>query len=157
MFPMVDFKDCFMRALIQRVSEASVTIEGECVGRIGPGIVILLGITDTDSDREVEVLAKKCANLRIFEDEEGKMNLSLLEVGGAALIISQFTLYGDCSRGRRPSYTAAARPETANPLYEKFICETRKFGIKTETGRFGAMMEVDIQNSGPVTLLVEVP
>ena len=146
-----------MRALIQRVSEASVTIDGECAGKIGPGIVILLGITGTDTGKEAEVLANKCANLRIFNDEDGKMNLSLLEVGGAALIISQFTLYGDCSRGRRPSCTAAARPEIAIPLYEKFICEIRKFGIKTETGRFGAMMEVDIRNSGPVTLWVEVP
>lgn len=146
-----------MRALIQRVSEAAVTSDKVCVGKIGPGIVILLGITDSDTVNDVEVLANKCANLRIFEDQEGKMNLSLLDVGGEALIISQFTLYGDCSRGRRPSYTSAAKPEKAIPLYEKFICEVRKLGIKTETGQFGAMMEVDIQNSGPVTLMVEVP
>jgi D-aminoacyl-tRNA deacylase len=146
-----------MRALIQRVSEASVSIEGECVGKIGPGMVILLGIANSDIPEDVEVLAKKCTNLRIFEDDNDKMNLSLLNVKGEALIISQFTLYGDCSRGRRPSYSNAARPETAIPLYEKFICEIRKLDIKTETGRFGAMMEVDIQNSGPVTLMVEVP
>ena len=146
-----------MRALIQRVSEASVSIDRKCVGRIGAGIVILLGITGTDTAQDVEVLAKKCVNLRIFEDDNKKMNLSLLDVEGEALIISQFTLYGDCSRGRRPSYTAAAGPEQAIPLYEKFICEVRKFGIKTETGQFGAMMDVNIHNSGPVTLMLEVP
>ena len=124
---------------------------------IESGIVILLGIANSDTAKDVELLAKKCSNLRIFEDENEKMNLSLLDVEGEALIISQFTLYGDCSRGRRPSYSAAARPETAVPLYKQFICEFRKFGVKTETGKFGAMMEVDIQNNGPVTLMVEVP
>ena len=146
-----------MRALIQRVSEASVSIDGKKVGEITAGIVILLGITDSDSAKDAETLAKKCVNLRIFEDENEKMNFSLLDVDGDALVISQFTLYGDCSRGRRPSYTDAARPGTAIPLYEQFICEIRKFGVKTETGQFGAMMEVNIQNSGPVTLMLEVP
>ena len=146
-----------MRALIQRVSEASVTVEGEKVGQIGQGIVILLGITNTDTAKDVETCAKKCVNLRIFEDNDGKMNLSLLDVEGKALVISQFTLYGDCAKGRRPSYIAAARPAHAIPLYEQFICEIRKSGIKTETGKFGAMMEVEIHNSGPVTLMVEVP
>jgi len=146
-----------MRALIQRVSRASVTIDKECVGRIESGIVILLGIADSDTAKDAELLAKKCSNIRIFEDENKKMNLSLLDVEGEALIISQFTLYGDSSRGRRPSYSAAAKPETAIPLYKQFICEFRKFGIKTETGKFGAMMEVDIQNNGPVTLMLEVP
>ena len=146
-----------MRALVQRVSEASVSIDGKSVGEIGHGLVILLGITDSDTAKDAEVLAKKCANLRIFEDDNEKMNLSLLDAKGEALIISQFTLYGNCSRGRRPSYTDAARPEAAIPLYEHFICEIRKFKVKTETGQFGAMMEVNIQNSGPVTLMLEVP
>lgn len=146
-----------MKALIQRVSEASVTIEGSKVGQISKGIVILLGITDSDTPQDVVKCAEKCANLRIFEDDDGKMNLSLLDVSGEALVISQFTLYGDCSKGRRPSYIAASKPEHAIPLYEQFICEIRKFDVKTETGEFGAMMEVDIQNSGPVTLMVEIP
>ena len=146
-----------MRALIQRVSEASVSIDGQDVGKIGKGIVILLGIAHTDTGKESEALAKKCVNLRIFEDEKKKMNLSLLDIKGEALIVSQFTLYGECSRGRRPSYTNAAGSEVAIPLYEHFICEIRKFGVKVETGKFGAMMEVDIKNSGPVTLMMEVP
>ncbi|OGV34339.1 MAG: D-tyrosyl-tRNA(Tyr) deacylase [Lentisphaerae bacterium GWF2_45_14] len=144
-----------MRALIQRVSSGSVSINGKTEGEIGRGIVILLGITHDDTPKDAEYLADKCVNLRIFEDSEGKMNLSTLETKGDVLIISQFTLYGDASRGRRPSYTDAARPETAIPLYEKFITEVRKTGLKTETGRFGAEMLVDIKNNGPVTLLVE--
>ena len=146
-----------MRALIQRVSRASVTVDSKCVGKIDKGILLFLGIADTDNVKNTKVLAGKCVNLRIFEDENGKMNLSLLDIGGEILIISQFTLYGNCSCGRRPSYTAAAKPETAIPLYEQFICEVRKFGVNTETGEFGAMMEVDILNDGPVTLMLEVP
>jgi D-tyrosyl-tRNA(Tyr) deacylase len=144
-----------MRALIQRVSKGSVTIEGKVNGSIGQGVVILLGVSVDDSEKDVLYLAEKCANLRIFEDENEKMNLSLLDVKGEALIISQFTLYGDSRKGRRPSYISAARPEQAIPLYEKFICEFRKLGIKTETGEFGAMMDVEIHNDGPVTLMVE--
>ena len=144
-----------MRALIQRVSSASVSIDGKIEGKIGPGIVILLGVTHDDTGKDAEYLADKCVNLRIFEDTEGKMNHSTLETKGGVLIISQFTLYGDTRKGRRPSYTDAARPETAIPLYEKFISEVRKTGLKTETGRFGAEMLVDIKNNGPVTLLVE--
>ena len=146
-----------MKALVQRVSEASVDIGGVCAGRIGKGIVILLGIAVTDTPEDAELLAEKCANLRIFNDDNDKMNLSLIDIAGHALVISQFTLCGDCSRGRRPGYTDAARPELAMPLYEHFICEIRKFGIKTETGKFGAMMQVHILNSGPVTLMVEIP
>lgn len=146
-----------MRALIQRVSEASVKIEGKKLGNINQGIVILLGITDFDTAKDAINCAKKCINLRIFEDDNGKMNLSLLDVQGEALIVSQFTLYGDCSKGRRPSFIAAAKPDHAIPLYELFVREIRNAGVKTETGEFGAMMEVDIQNSGPVTLMVELP
>lgn len=144
-----------MRALIQRVSKGSVTIDGKVNGCINQGIVLFLGISVDDTEKDVLYLAEKCANLRIFEDENEKMNLSLLDVKGEALIISQFTLYGDSSKGRRPSYIKAARPEKAIPLYEKFICEFRKLGIKTETGEFGAMMDVEIHNDGPVTLMVE--
>lgn len=144
-----------MRALIQRVSSASVSIEGKIAGEIGQGIVVLLGVTHDDTEKDASFLADKCVNLRIFEDSDGKMNHSTLETKGGVLIISQFTLYGDASRGRRPSYSNAARPETAIPLYEKFIDEVRKTGLKTETGKFGAEMLVDIKNNGPVTLLIE--
>jgi D-tyrosyl-tRNA(Tyr) deacylase len=144
-----------MRALIQRVSSASVTIAGEMVGKIGPGLVILLGVTHDDDERDVAYLADKCINLRIFRDEQDKMNRSLLDVAGEALIISQFTLYGDTRKGRRPSFVDAALPEHAVPLYEKFIKAVEEQGIKVATGRFGADMLVDIQNHGPVTLMVE--
>jgi D-tyrosyl-tRNA(Tyr) deacylase len=144
-----------MRALIQRVSEASVSIDGEIVGEIGKGIVILLGVTHGDIEKDAGYLADKCANLRIFEDENGKMNLSTLDVGGSALIISQFTLYGDTRKGRRPSYTDAALPEKAVPLYEYFIEKVKDAGLNVATGRFGASMNVDIHNQGPVTLMLE--
>jgi len=144
-----------MRALIQRVSSASVAIEGKIAGEIGQGIVVLLGVTHDDTEKDASFLADKCVNLRIFEDSEGKMNHSTLETKGGVLIISQFTLYGDASRGRRPSYSNAARAETAIPLYEKFIDEVRKTGLKTQTGQFGSEMLVDIKNNGPVTLLIE--
>lgn len=144
-----------MKALVQRVSSASVEIEGDIVGKIGRGLVILLGVTHEDTDADVDFLADKCVNLRIFEDEDEKMNLSLLDVKGEALIISQFTLYGDSRKGRRPSFVEAARPETAIPLYEKFITRVSEAGIDVATGKFGAKMEVDIHNSGPVTLMLE--
>ncbi len=144
-----------MRALVQRVRAGSVEIGGECAGRIAHGLVILLGITHTDTVDDVRFIAEKCVNLRIFEDEAGKMNLSLLDTGGEALIVSQFTLYGDTAHGRRPSFTDAARPETAVPLYEAFIEAVKQYGVKTGTGRFGADMQVTILNDGPVTLMVE--
>lgn len=144
-----------MKALIQRVSRAAVCIEGETVGRIGSGLVIFLGITHDDDADHCRYLADKCVNLRVFSDEAGKMNLALTEVGGEALIVSQFTLYGDSRKGRRPSYTDAAVPEKAIPLYEMFIAEVARTGVKVATGRFGADMEVEIHNDGPVTLMVE--
>ncbi len=144
-----------MKVLIQRVSEASVTVENKVVGTIRKGLLVFLGITHSDSEKEAQFLADKVANLRVFEDGEGKMNLSLKDVEGSALIISQFTLYGDAIKGRRPSFTDAARPDKATPLYEYFISEVRKTGIKTEAGIFGASMEVSLVNSGPVTILIE--
>lgn len=144
-----------MRALVQRVTAGRVVIDGETAGEIGPGLVILLGVAPADTQKEAAWLASKCANLRIFEDEAGKMNHSLLETGGAALIVSQFTLYGDCTQGRRPFFGGAAEPETAIPLYEAFIAEVRKLGVTVATGRFGAYMQLEIHNDGPVTLMVE--
>lgn len=146
-----------MRAVIQRVKEASVSIDGERVGRISKGILILLGVSADDTEAEADWMVNKLAQLRIFNDDDGKMNLSLEDVGGAALVVSQFTLFGDCRKGRRPSYIKAARPETAIPLYEYFVNEFRKAGFQTETGRFGAMMDVALVNDGPVTLIVETP
>ena len=146
-----------MRALVQRVSAGRVEIGGECVGEIGRGLVILLGIAPADTPDDVRFLAKKCVELRIFEDEAGKMNRSLSEIGGGALIVSQFTLYGDASHGRRPSFTGAARPEQAVPLYEAFIEKVKEFGVPVATGRFGADMQVLIRNDGPVTLMLESP
>ena len=144
-----------MKALLQRVTSGAVAIDGQELGRIGNGLVILLGVTHADDDAHCRYLAEKCANLRIFSDADGKMNLSLLDVGGQALIISQFTLYGDSRKGRRPSYTDAAEPAQAIPLYEMFIREMRSYGIPVATGRFGADMAVEIHNDGPVTLMVE--
>ena len=144
-----------MRALIQRVSSASVKISDKTVGKITEGLVILLGITHDDTEDDVKFLANKCINLRIFCDENDKMNCSLLDIGGEALIISQFTLYGDVRKGRRPGFSEAARPEHAIPLYEKFIQAVKEYEIKVETGEFGAKMLVDIKNDGPVTLMLE--
>ena len=144
-----------MRALLQRVTAGKVTIGGTTSGEIGPGLVILLGVTGSDTLEDVRYLSAKCVELRIFEDEAGKMNRSLLDVGGAALIVSQFTLYGDASHGRRPSFTRAARPELAEPLYEAFIEAVRARGVPVGTGRFGAEMQLDIHNDGPVTILLE--
>lgn len=144
-----------MRALVQRVTEAAVTVDGRETGRIGPGLLILLGVRATDTAAETAWLADKCLNLRIFEDDAGKFNRSLLEVGGEALVVSQFTLYGDASRGRRPGFTDAARPELAVPLYEAFIRLLRDAGVRVATGEFGAKMDVRLVNHGPVTLMIE--
>jgi D-tyrosyl-tRNA(Tyr) deacylase len=144
-----------MRALVQRVTEVAVTVDGREIGRIGPGLLILLGVRTTDTPAETAWLADKCLNLRIFEDADGKFNHSLAEVGGEALVVSQFTLYGDASRGRRPGFTDAARPELAIPLYEAFIGLLRAASVRTATGEFGAKMDVRLVNHGPVTLLVE--
>lgn len=144
-----------MRLLIQRVNQASVTVAGEVVGAIGVGFVILVGVTHTDTLAEAAWLAQKVAGLRLFEDAEGKMNLGLADVGGSLLVISQFTLYGEASKGRRPSWVAAARPQQAEPLVNHFIQQLRALGFTVATGVFGAEMVVDIQNHGPVTLMIE--
>lgn len=144
-----------MRALLQRVSRACVTVEGEVVGRIGPGFVALLGVTHSDTTAEADWLAQKIADLRVFEDEAGKFNLSLREVGGGLLVVSQFTLYGDARKGRRPSFTDAARPEQAEPLVDYFVERCRHLGFTVATGVFAARMQVEIHNDGPVTLLLE--
>lgn len=144
-----------MRALLQRVSQARVTVEGQVVGEIGPGFVVLLGVTHSDGREEAEWLARKVGGLRLFEDEQGKMNLSLEDVGGALLVISQFTLYGDARKGRRPSFIEAAVPEHAEPLVDYFVAQLRDQGFTVATGVFGAHMEVEIHNNGPVTLWLE--
>ena len=144
-----------MRLLIQRAAKGSVSIGGETVGRTGKGLVVLVGVTHTDTEADAEYLANKCVNLRIFTDENDKMNLSLLDIGGGMLAISQFTLYGDCVKGRRPGFDLAARPELAEPLYEKFVELCRAKGFHTETGEFGADMQVESLNDGPLTLVVD--
>jgi D-tyrosyl-tRNA(Tyr) deacylase len=144
-----------MRAVIQRVSSASVQINGLLAGEIGSGVLLLLGVHRDDTAKDVTWLADKAVNLRIFDDNNGKMNLSLLETGGSMLIVSQFTLLGDCRKGRRPSWSVAAPPDTAKHLYEKFIQEVQKHNVSCATGRFQAMMEVTLVNSGPVTMLLD--
>ena len=144
-----------MRAVVQRVKSASVKVEGKLVSEIGAGVLIFLGVAHEDTATEIEYIANKVANLRIFEDEEGKMNRSLLEMGGAALVVSQFTLYGDCRKGRRPSFIKAARPELANALYEEFITALEQQNIPTQGGTFQAMMDVELVNDGPVTILLD--
>ncbi|MEM7692490.1 MAG: D-aminoacyl-tRNA deacylase [Pseudomonadota bacterium] len=145
-----------MIALIQRVKEARVDIEGDTVGAIGPGLLILLGIHTTDTEREREWVARKCANLRIFPDDEGRMNRSVREVHGGVLVVSQFTLYGNTTKGNRPSFIESARPELAEPMYEAFVDELSSLLEQPiHTGRFGAMMDVHLVNDGPVTLWVE--
>lgn len=146
-----------MRLVLQRVSHARVTIEGRSVGAIGRGYCLLVGWTQTDSEADGEWMAEKIAGLRLFADAEGKMNLSLREVGGAVLVVSQFTLYGDAAKGRRPSFIGAARPEIAIPLYQHFLAALRARGLSVAAGEFGAMMEVEIHNDGPVTLILERP
>lgn len=144
-----------MRIVLQRVSEASVTVEGRVSGAIGRGFCVLVGFTHADTMDQVRWMADKVAGLRIFTDAEGKMNLGLAEVGGEVLVVSQFTLYGNAEKGRRPSFVDAARPEQAVPLYEAFVAELRARGLTVATGEFGALMEVRIVNDGPVTLVVE--
>jgi D-aminoacyl-tRNA deacylase len=144
-----------MRAVVQRVKRARVTVDGEITGEIGKGLLVLLGVSVRDSDKDAIYLAEKTLNLRIFEDAEDKMNLSLLDVNGGLLVVSQFTLYGDASRGRRPSFIDAAPPERANHLYETYVAETRKQLGRVGTGRFQAMMDVELVNDGPVTILLD--
>ena len=144
-----------MRAVLTRVKHASVTIDGKVHGQIGEGFLILLGITHEDTEAQAVKLADKLTGLRIFEDENGKMNRGLEEVNGQLLIVSQFTLYGNCKKGRRPDFLAAARPEVAIPLYEKFVELCRVKGFHTETGEFGADMQVESLNDGPLTLVVD--
>jgi D-tyrosyl-tRNA(Tyr) deacylase len=144
-----------MRALLQRVSEASVSVGGKVVGAIGPGLCVLVGVAQGDSAQDAEWLSAKVVELRVFEDERGKMNRSLLDAGGALLAISQFTLLGDARQGRRPAFTAAARPEEAQPLYEKFCALCRERGVRVEEGVFRAEMQVRLVNEGPVTLLLD--
>jgi len=145
----------FMRVVLQRVSRAKVLVNDKTVGKIGQGILVLLGVSDEDSEKEAIYLLEKTLNLRIFEDAEAKMNLSLLDIKGELLVVSQFTLYGDARKGRRPSFIKAAAPEKANKLYEFFVVEARKRIGKVETGRFQAMMKVELVNSGPVTILLD--
>jgi D-tyrosyl-tRNA(Tyr) deacylase len=144
-----------MRAVVQRVSRANVVIAGDTVGDIGAGLVVLLGIAHADTPAQAQWLAEKVAGLRIFNDAEGKMNRDLVEVGGAMLIVSQFTLYGDCRKGKRPSFIDAAPPSIAIPLYETFINSVKALGIRVAEGRFGADMKVELVNDGPVTLIVD--
>ncbi len=144
-----------MRGVIQRVSRAKVSVGGEIVGKIGKGILILLGVSGEDTEKEAVYLLEKTLNLRIFEDADGKMNLSLLDIGGELLVVSQFTLYGDTRKGRRPSFIEAAKPEKAVELYKFFVSEAKKQIEKVATGRFQAMMDVELVNDGPVTILID--
>jgi len=144
-----------MRVLLQRVTRAEVRVGSRVTGAIGPGFLLLVGFTHADTPEQAVWMADKVAGLRLFGDAEGKMNLGLADVGGAVLVVSQFTLYGDAVKGRRPSFIDAARPETAIPLYEKFISLLRERGLQVETGEFGAMMDVELVNDGPVTLWLE--
>ena len=144
-----------MRLVLQRVSSGKVSVDGQVIATIGPGLVILLGIAPGDGEAQVRILAEKAAHLRIFEDEAGKMNRSLLDTGGEAIVVSQFTLYADTRKGRRPSFTDAALPETARPLVERFTALLGELGVRTQTGEFGAHMLVEIANDGPVTIVLE--
>ena len=144
-----------MRALLQRVSKASVTVNGQTISSIGNGLLILLGVGHGDSEEQVQFLAEKIVNLRVFEDDQGKTNLSILDVKGEAIVVSQFTLYADTRKGRRPSFTDAALPDVAEPLVNRFIELLRGHGVPTQTGKFGAHMEVEIHNNGPVTIWLE--
>src|SRR5271157_362337 len=144
-----------MRAVVQRVSRASVKVYGELTGEIAAGLLVLLGVAHDDAESDADYLAEKVAGLRIFEDPEGKMNRSVSEIGGAVLAVSQFTLFGDVRRGKRPSFDSAARPELANALYRYFVERTRALGLRCETGRFQETMEVELVNQGPVTILLD--
>jgi D-tyrosyl-tRNA(Tyr) deacylase len=146
-----------MRAVIQRVSSSRVVVSGEVVGQIDRGLLVLLGVRTGDAEGQARWLADKIVGLRIFEDDQGKMNVSVADVGGSVLVVSQFTLYGDCEKGRRPSFIDAARPEVAEPLYQTFTDAVRLHGISVATGRFGAMMQVELVNDGPVTLILDAP
>ncbi|HEY2866636.1 MAG TPA: D-aminoacyl-tRNA deacylase [Pyrinomonadaceae bacterium] len=143
-----------MRAVVQRVSRARVSVNGEVTGEIAQGLLILLGVSNRDTEKDADYLVEKTINLRIFDDTDGKMNLSLLDVGGALMVVSEFTLYGDTRRGRRPSYIDAAEPVEANRLYDHFVSQCRQRIDKVETGRFQAMMDVELVNDGPVTILI---
>ena len=144
-----------MRAVVQRVSRASVKANSEFTGKIGEGLLILLGVAQDDTEADANYLAEKVAGLRIFEDDQGKMNRSVIEIGGAVLAVSQFTLFGDVRKGKRPSFDTAARPERARELYEHFVESVRALGLRCETGRFQEMMEVELVNQGPVTILLD--
>lgn len=144
-----------MRAVVQRVSRAQVTVEGQVVGQIDRGLMVLLGVAEDDTQNDVVYLSHKIAGLRVFEDHEGRMNLSLADIAGAMLVVSQFTLLGDCRKGRRPSFVSAAKPDHANALYEGFVAEIKGQGIPVETGRFQTHMDVELVNDGPVTLLLD--
>ena len=144
-----------MRAVVQRVTQSSVRADDEIVGQIGSGLLVLLGVAKDDTAKDVDYLANKIINLRIFEDQDGKMNRSLLDTGGELLAVSQFTLLADCRKGRRPSFIEAAEPEKATELYERFVEIVRSKGVRVQTGRFRAMMEVELINDGPVTIIIE--
>lgn len=144
-----------MRACVQRVSQASVTVDGQVVGRIGRGLLVLLGVTVDDESKDASYLAEKITTLRIFNDDDGKMNRSLLDTGGQMLVVSQFTLLGDCRKGRRPSFIQAAGPEIAQRLYELFVAQVQSVGVLVQTGRFQAQMDVALVNDGPVTILLD--
>lgn len=144
-----------MRAVVQRVTEASVTVDGEIVGEINQGLLVLLGIGQEDDDKDLKYLVDKVIGLRIFQDENDKMNLSILDIKGELLVVSQFTIYGDVRKGKRPSFSTSAKPEIGNFYYERFVQMTRELGIKTETGVFGAHMDVHLINNGPVTILLD--
>jgi D-tyrosyl-tRNA(Tyr) deacylase len=146
-----------MRAVVQRVLRSSVTVDGEIVGQIERGLLVLLGVHRNDTPEQARWLADKVAGLRIFQDADGKMNVSVQDAGGGVLAVSQFTLYGDCQKGRRPSFIDAAQPETAQPLYEQFTNHLRALGIPVATGRFGADMQVELVNDGPVTIIIDTP
>jgi D-aminoacyl-tRNA deacylase len=144
-----------MRAVVQRVSRAQVAVDGEIVGEVGPGLLVLLGVTHADTEPDADYLAGKIVGLRVFEDENGKMNLDVASIGGGILVVSQFTLYGDVRRGKRPSFDAAAPPELARQLYEYFVARIRAAGLPCQTGRFQEMMEVESVNDGPITILLD--
>ena len=144
-----------MRAVVQRVRRASVTVDGEEIAAVGRGFLVLLGVGEGDSERDADYLAAKIAGLRVFEDNEGRMNRSLVDVAGAALVVSQFTLFGDCRKGRRPSFVGAAAPQEAERLYEYYVAQLRRMSVETSAGVFGAMMDVELVNDGPVTLLLD--
>ena len=146
-----------MRVVLQRVSSASVRVDGTVIGDIGPGLVLLIGIHRNDTDEDMHYVMDKCVHLRIFSDETGKMNHSVLDMGGELLVVSQFTLYGDTRKGRRPGFDQAGRPDMAEPLYERAVARLRDHGLQVATGRFGADMQVDLINDGPVTLIIEHP